>query len=324
MRYVIIGGSGFVGQELISLLQSKAQKNIVVLDIVPSKLPVEYVAQDITKEIHFKFSPDDVVVHLAARQYHHKVPRQNRADFFESVNVSGTENILRKMKQDGAHRMIFLSTDMVYGRPLYLPIDVQHVQNPFGYYGISKKKAEEICLKYRLCGMNITIFRPRMIVGKGRMGILAKLFKLIKHHLPVPMIGRGQNCYQMVSVKDCARAVVLAIEHQIPNKAYHLGSYVLPPPNTLTVRRMLRQIIQTYHSKSILIPTWGRGLKIILAFLGKCGLEFMYKEQYMIADENYILDISETEKDLGWKPQFNDVEMMSAAYEEYLKNKEHL
>lgn len=317
MRYVIIGGSGFVGKELGKLLLQRGEGEIVNLDLVPSGLPVQDVQQDITQEIRFQFRADDIVVHLAANQYHHKVPQKNRQAFFEDVNVAGTQNILKKMSEDGVHQMVFFSTDMVYGKPQYLPVDTKHVQNPFGYYGKSKKAAEAICEKYRTEGMNITIFRPRMIIGKGRLGILVKLFKLIEHNLPVPMIGSGKNYYQMVSVQDCAAAIDQAIRHQLPNKSYNLGS--INPP---TVKELLGQVIKRNHSKSILIPTWGKAVKMTLGVLGWLGLEMMYKEQYMIADENYIIDISETQQDLDWTPQFNDTDMMLAAFEEYQKLKD--
>lgn len=314
MRYVTIGGSGFVGKELGNLLLRKGEGEIVNLDLIPSGLPVQDVQQDITQEIQFQFRTDDIVVHLAANQYHHKVPKKNRQAFFEDVNVKGTQNILKKMSEDGAHQMVFFSTDMVYGKPQYLPVDTKHEQNPFGYYGKSKKAAEAICEEYRQEGMNITIFRPRMIIGKGRLGILVKLFKLIEHDLPVPMIGSGKNYYQMVSVQDCAEAIAQAIRHQLPNKSYNLGS--INPP---TVKELLGQVIKRNHSKSILIPTWGKAVKMTLGVLGWLGLEMMYKEQYMIADENYIIDISETRQDLDWTPRFNDTDMMLAAFKEYQK-----
>lgn len=312
MRYIIIGGSGFVGSELIKELLPKNKKNIVVLDVVPPSFDVAFEKQDIRKKLTFKFLPDDVVVQLAANQYHHKVPRKHRQEFFEEVNTAGTKNILDKMLSDGAKNMVFFSTDMVYGKPQYLPVDTKHPKQPFGYYGKSKMKAEKICEDYRAKGINITIFRPRMIIGKGRFGILTKLFKLIELNLPVPMIGSGNNCYQMIAVNDCAQAILKAIEHDFPNKAYNLGSY--NPPK---VKELLKGVIKQNHSKSLLLPTPGKLVKLCLKMMGAIGLEIMYKEQYMIADENYLIDISETEQDLDWHPQFDDTSMLKAAFDEY-------
>jgi dTDP-glucose 4,6-dehydratase len=201
---------------------------------------------------------------------------------------------------------------MIYGKPQYLPIDIQHPQIPFGPYGQSKKAAEDICRAYRKKGINITIFRPRMIIGPGRLGILKKLFFLIRHHLPVPTIGSGKNCYQMVSVFDCVSATVAAIQCGCPNKEYNLGS-----KNPPAERDLLKNLIKEAGSHSPVIPTNGKMVKAMLGFLDAIGFEIMHKEQYMIADEDYVLDISETEKDLGWMPQHNDQDMIIKAYSDY-------
>lgn len=315
-RYVIIGGSGFVGQELVRQLGAM-QAELVVLDIAKPQNG-SFEEQDITKLIGFKFRPDDIVVHLAANQYHDVVPRKNREQFFESVNTEGTRRILEKMAKDGASQMIFFSTDMVYGKPQFLPVTVEHPQNPFGFYGKSKKKAEDICREYREKGFKITVFRPRMIIGRGRLGILQKLFRLIELNLPVPTIGSGRNCYQMVSVIDCASAIIKAVEKGIPNRDYNLGS-----ENPPQVRELLRSLIKAAGSHSVVVPTWGKAVKAVLGTMAKLHMEIMYKEQYMIADENYVIDINQTKEELGWEPRFDDTAMMIAAFEEYRSEKQN-
>lgn len=298
-----------MGQELVRKLNGKA----VILDITPTREKCEkFIEIDITKPINFKFEKDDIVVHLAANQYHSKVPRKNRQEFFDVVNVEGTRRVLEKMDVDGARNMVFFSTDMVYGKPQYLPVDTKHPKNPFGFYGKSKIKAEELCQKYRAKDFNITIFRPRMIVGKGRFGILIKLFKLIDMGLPVPVIGNGKNCYQMVSVSDCADAIIKAMEKCCPNREYNLGSK--DPPS---VRNLLKSLIKSIGTKSFVIPTPGSLVKLALGILAKLNLEIMYREQYMIADKDYIVDISTTETELGWQPQYDDSDMLFVAYEGY-------
>lgn len=74
----------------------------------------------------------------------------------------------------------------------------------------SKLATERLAEEYRAKGFKISIFRPRLIIGPGRLGILVKLFKLIDLNLPVPMIGGGNNPYQFISVFDCASACVAA------------------------------------------------------------------------------------------------------------------
>ena len=151
-----------------------------------------------------------------------------------------------------------------------------------------------------------------MILGPGRLGILTKLFRLMEYNLPVPLIGDGSNCYQMISVFDCVTAVMQCVAHGLPNREYNLGS-----ANPPTVYALLSGVIKAVGSRSPLIRTNGHFVKKSLALLGNLGLSLMYREQYEIADENYILDISDTQKDLQWEPRFNDQDMLSQAYAYY-------
>lgn len=322
MRYVIVGGSGFLGQYTADLISEKTLKKglIAILDISkPKNLPLgaEFFPVDITKKIDFEFLQDDIVIHLAARQYHLKPPRINRQKYFFDVNYLGTKNLLETMEKYGCKKMIYFSTDMVYGKPQYLPIDTSHPKNPFGAYGKSKFESEKLCETYRKKGFDITIFRPRMIVGKGRFGILLKLFKLMELGLPIPMIGSGNNCYQMVSVTDCAHAIWLAVQKNIPNVELNLGSQ--NPPK---VKDLLRKMVAKTGSKSIVMPTCGKLVKFCLWSFGILGIEIMYKEQYKIADEEYVVDITEARDILGWEPLQEDADMLIEAYKEYKKTKE--
>jgi dTDP-glucose 4,6-dehydratase len=317
MAIIVFGGNGFVGTSLVKKLL-EYNEQVIVCDIAnsPTNEQAQFIKCDVRQPkdyIQIPSSTDDVVINLAANQYHNKPPRRKRAAYFYNTNTQGAENILKFMESRGIHKFIQYTTDMTYGRPQYLPVDINHPQVPFGPYGDSKKAVEVICHEYRRKGIDITIFRPRMINGPGRRGILEKLFFLVKHNLPVPTIGSGENCYQMVSVFDCVSATISVIKHGCPNKEYNLGSR--NPPSE---RELLQNLIQRVGSRSSVLPTNGILIKAILGFLGNIGLEIMFKEQYMIADEDYILDISETEKDLDWSPQYSDQDMIIQAYNEYL------
>lgn len=320
--FYIFGGNGFVGRYL-SIELSKQAKNVTVVDIQDSLNPIipqnlKYIKADIRNISEIRkipFASTDTVINLAANQYHTKVPK-NRHDYFFNTNTSGTKNILAAMKEKGCKKLIQFTTDMTYGKPQYLPVDTKHPQNPFGPYGESKKACEQICREFRTDGFQITIFRPRMIIGPGRLGILKKLFKLIDLGLPVPTIGNGKNHYQMVSVFDCVSAILAAINKDIPNKEYNLGSASSP-----NITELLKGAIKAANSHSFVIHTPGKMVKAVLKFLDNIGLTVMYPEQFMIADEEYVLDISETEKDLDWHPQYNDEDMLIEAYKMYRNEK---
>ena len=153
-----------------------------------------------------------------------------------------------------------------------------------------------------------------MILGAGRYGILLKLFALMERNLPLPLIGNGKNCYQMVSVRDCAEAIVCAIERGVPNDEFNLGSQ-----NPPCIKDLLKSVCEKSGSKSFCLPTYARGVKWILWVLEILGLPLMYREQFAIADEQYLIDTSKTSEVLGWQPKDSDSDMLFQAYKAYRK-----
>ena len=114
MKYVIYGGNGFVGSHLVENLHSKDQE-IVVCDINPDidkKIngKCKYIIADIRDIDSLKSIPieqDDVVINLAANQYHQRVPKDAYHYFFDT-NTLGTKNILDDMISKSAHNFLSL------------------------------------------------------------------------------------------------------------------------------------------------------------------------------------------------------------------------
>ncbi|MBZ9846548.1 NAD(P)-dependent oxidoreductase [Mesorhizobium sp. CA14] len=323
MRHVIFGGDGFVGRHLAPKLVADGE-TVVVADIVKSDLPhyrsVRFITCDVTDPASVAavgLRADDMVYNLSAKMLSPIQVRAKRHDFFFPVNFHGTENIIQAMDKAGAQRLVHYTTDMIYGHTVVLPMTEDHPVSPLGEYGLSKLKTEELAAKWRKRGMSISLFRPRLIIGPGRLGILEKLFKLIDWNLPVPMIGSGRNPYQFISVFDCAEAARAAWKAGVPNEAYNLGS-LNPPP----VKKLLGDLIRHAGSKSLLLPTPGWAVKRTLDLLDWLNMPIMDPEQYLIADEECVLDVSKAERQLGWVPQYRDEDMLIAAYSEYRAKKD--
>jgi dTDP-glucose 4,6-dehydratase len=321
MRHVITGGSGFTGTFLARALVERGEK-VVSFDLRPQNdvalaSRIQQFTGDVCRAADFEqlaLGPDDIVYHLAARQFADAVPSRGRDEWFRAVNVDGTRNVLAAMRKGGANRLVFFSTDMTYGKPQHSPVQPTHPQNPLGPYGGSKRDAEALLRSEP--GLNATIFRPRLITGPGRLGILGKLFNFIRLGLPVPMIGSGTNRYQMVGVEDCANAAIMAADAGCPPGPFNLGSD--RPPTT---RELLQGIIDHAGSKAILIPVPALLLKPVLAIFDKIGLTLLYPEQFGIADIDILLDTTRTREELGWAPMRSDVDMMNAAYDAFLESR---
>lgn len=323
MRHIIFGGDGFVGRHLAPKLVADGEE-VIVADIVKSDLPhyrkARFVQTDVTAPESVEglgIKPDDMVYNLSAKMLSPIQVRAKRHEFFYPVNYFGTENIIHAMDKAGAQNLVHFTTDMIYGHTVTYPMTEEHPVAPLGEYGMSKWETEQLAAVWRERGMNISLFRPRLIIGPGRLGILEKLFKLIDMNLPVPMIGSGKNPYQFISVFDCAEAARLAWKAGVPNEAYNLGS-LNPPP----VRKLLGDLVKHAGSKSILIPTPGWAVKRTLDLFDLLNMPIMDPEQYLIADEECVLDVSKGKAQLGWVPQYRDEDMLIAAYSEYRAKKD--
>ena len=319
MKHVLFGGDGFVGRYLARDLLALGEE-VVICDVKKSELPIyantRFVEIDITDERSLARAPvdsEDVVYNLAARMLHPIVSRRHRHDYFFSVDYEGGVKLLDFAMGRGCLRHVLYSTDMVYGKmQTHPPIRPDHPRESIGEYSAAKRELEDLCIERRSEGLCVTILRPRLINGPGRMGILTNLFRLVERGLPVPMIGNGTNHYQMVSVFDCASAGVCAWKRGVPNGEFNLGS-----KNPPTVRRLLTDLIKEAGSRSVLVPTPAFLVKLALRALDRLNLSPLVPEQYEIADASYVLDISETERVLEWTPRHDDTTMMLDAFRQY-------
>jgi dTDP-glucose 4,6-dehydratase len=318
MKHVIVGGNGFVGRTLARQLIAR-NENVVIYDIHKEDFDVYQTAPffrlDITDREAFStldLRPNDVVYNTAAHMLDPVLPRWKREAFLWPVNYTGVQYLLEHMMDRKCTKLVHFTTDMVYGYATTIPVDESHPHRPLGPYGVSKSRSEELCESYRARGMNISIFRPRLIIGPGRLGILRKLFWLVDHHIPVPIIGSGTNRYQFISVYDCASAAICAYRKGVPNSAYNLGSETPP-----SVKHLLTALIAEARSKSVLLKTPAGLAKLALNALDFVGLPLMDPEQYLIADEDNIVDISKAIRELDWTPRYGDEDMLIQAYRDY-------
>ncbi|WP_027038415.1 NAD-dependent epimerase/dehydratase family protein [Mesorhizobium ciceri] len=321
MRHIITGGSGFVGTYMASVLAERGE-NVVVFDLdepLGMKSSLDFILGDVRQHRDLRklqLQRDDVVYHLAARQFHGDVPYRNRDQWFSDVNVNGTRCLLEAISAGHTQRLVFFSTDMTYGKPERTPVNPTDMQRPIGPYGRSKVAAERLLMHAcREFGLHATIFRPRLIAGAGRLGILMKLFRLIRAGLPIPLVGTGENRYQMIAVEDCVTAALAAVERNCPSGPFHLGSR--EPP---TVKELLRELTRRAGSRSVLLPVPAIILKPILSLLDNVALTLLYPEQFAIANIDYLLDIEATTKGLGWAPIWSDMDIIYEAYTGFLKS----
>lgn len=80
-----------------------------------------------------------------------------------------------------------------------------------GAYGKSKIEAKKLCVEYREKGLSVTVLRPKTFVGPHRLGVFEILFDWIKDGKKIPVIGSGNNRYQLLDVDDLVEAIYLLV-----------------------------------------------------------------------------------------------------------------
>ena len=132
------------------------------------------------------------------------------------MNVVGTANLLLAARDAGVGKVVHTSSSAVFGIPETNPVTETTPCRPLEAYGRAKLEAELLCHEAVENGLDVTIIRPRTILGHGRLGIMAVLFEFVADGAPVFVLGTGDNRYQLVHASDLADACLRAAAARAP------------------------------------------------------------------------------------------------------------
>ena len=251
---LITGGSGFLGINLVRYLLAKGMKNIIVFDIVDFdyadvKDSVTFIRGDIRNKgnVEKAMAGVNFVIHTAAA-----LPLYKVEDIY-STDVEGTKNLLAAAEKAKVERFVHISSTAVYGIPDHHPLYEDDPLDGVGPYGNAKIMAEEACLEYRKKGMVLPILRPKSFVGPERLGVFALFYDWAKDGKNFPMIGSGNNRYQLLDVEDLCEAIYLCLtlDADAVNDTFNIGAKgIYLHAGGLSVGPGLCGLRQTYHSPS--------------------------------------------------------------------------
>ncbi len=316
-RILITGGAGFFGSILVNNLL-KLGHQVVCFDLNKNSIIHENLISiigDIRNEDQvFEACKDIDIVHHNVAQ----VPIAKDKELFDSVNIGGAEVLSQQIKRTGVKSIVYTSSSAVFGVPSYNPVTSQTKPSPAEEYGRAKYNAEKIFNDLCKEGINVSIIRPRTILGTGRLGIFQILFEWIYQGKNIPVLGKGENIYQFVHAQDLATACIAAGEVEGCN-TYNIGAKKFS-----SMKETLEAVIKHAKSNSRVV---GVNKKIaqfgmnITSFLGLSPLGPYHSLMY---GESMYFDVSEAEKDLRYSPVFSNSEMFIDSYDWYVKNREDI
>ena len=315
MLWAISGGAGFLGlhlaRRLIAAGDSVRTLDVVPLDDAELERDVDERRGDVRdlSQVRELVAGADVVVHAAAA-----LPIQASRQAIRSVNVDGTENVLRASRDANVRRVVFISSTAVYGIPVKHPIEENDPLIGVGLYGESKIDAEALC---RVAAVETTIIRPKTFVGPERLGVFEILFDWIREGRRIYILGKGHNRYQLLAVEDLVDAVVRAAkEPAAAGETFNVGAREFG-----TVREDLGALIAHAGSGSRLQPIPAKPAELALRALGLMHLSPLAEWHYKTAHRDSFVDVAKAQRLLGWEPRYSNREALIRTYDWYLANR---
>lgn len=319
MKVLVTGGAGFLGINLIRYLLERNHK-IVSLDVAKFDYPdvidkIKIVTGDIRNEQDVINAIDgcDIVVHSAMA-----LPLYEEKEIM-TTGIDGTKLLLEISKQKNVKRFVHISSTAVYGIPDHHPLYETDKLDGVGPYGKAKVKAEQICEEFRKEGMCVPILRPKSFIGPERLGVFALLYDWALTGHNFPMIGSGNNRYQLLDVEDLCEATYLTmtLPEEKVNDTFNIGA------KEFTTMREDYQAVLDYagHGKKIVgLPE--KPIIWTLRFLEALKLSPLYKWVYETASKDSFVSIEKAEKVLGYSPKYSNKDALIRNYKWYLDNLE--
>ena len=231
MNVVVIGGSGFIGTNLIEDLQQNERYDIVNIDKALSKTypSITRIADIRDKEkLGQVLDSNDWCVMLAAEHRDDVTP----TSLYFDVNVAGNKNIIDLLEKKKVQKIIFASTVAIYGLNKPNP-DEDFPAAPFNDYGESKWQAEGLLrswYKRDADNRSLIILRPTVVFGPGNRGNVYNLLRQIASRKFL-MVGKGNNEKSMAYVKNITGFMKYCIEKDM--RGYHVFNYADKPDLTM-------------------------------------------------------------------------------------------
>jgi len=317
VRWLVTGGAGFLGINLVRHLLARGDA-VTSLDREPFEYPerdrIREVRGDIRDPAAVARAVDgcDVVVHAAAA-----LPLYPPAEI-HAIDIEGTRTVL---DATAPRRAVHISSTAVYGVPDHHPLVEDDPMHGVGPYGIAKVEAERVCLAARAAGRELPILRPKSFVGPERLGVFALLFEWARECRDFPILGRGDNRYQLLDVEDLCTAIALAgtLPAARANATFNLGA-----GEFTTLRGDFQAVLDAAgHGRRIRSLPVAPALAA-LRVLERVKLSPLYPWIYETVTEDSFVAIDRARSQLGWAPRFSNRDALVRNYHWYCANADRL
>jgi nucleoside-diphosphate-sugar epimerase len=315
---LVTGGAGFLGINLVRHLLARGDR-VTSLDRMPFDYPerpnIREVRGDIRDPVAVRaaMAGVDVVVHAAAA-----LPLYS-AEEIRTTDVEGTRTILEIAAATGVPRVVHVSSTAVYGIPDHHPLVEDDRLHGVGPYGEAKVAAEAVCVAARSPTLCVPIVRPKSFIGPERLGVFALLYDWAADGKSFPILGRGDNRYQLLDVEDLCTAIVLCatLPRERADSVFNIGAREFT-----TMRQDFQAVLdRAGHGKRI-VPLPAAPAIWTLRLLERLKLSPLYRWVYETAATDSFVSIERAERVLGWSPRWSNRDALVRNFEWYLAHRD--
>ena len=312
--HLVTGGAGYFGTLLVEKIRAAGHR-VRIFDINDAEhraADVEMVRADIRDASAVKRACEGVSV------VHHNVAlvplAKDKAAFF-AVNEGGTKNLLEAALATKVRKVVHMSSSAVFGAPDRNPVDESTKPRPQEDYGAAKLAAEDLCHAYEAKGLDVSIIRPRTIMGHGRLGIMQILFEWVRTGKNVPVFGRGDNLYQFVHADDLADAAIAAGDRKGPS-TYNIGA-----AEYCTMRETLEGLLRHARTGSRVVSVPMEPAVRMMGLTSRLGISPLGPYHALMYGKTMYFDLTKAKRELGYSPRFGNVDMFRQSYDWYLAHR---
>ena len=229
MKYVVVGGAGFIGSNIVDKLVEQNHEVVVIDNLstgkrenINPKVQLEYMdisdpKQD--KNMTEVMKGADTVFLLAAKA--RVQPSIENPVEYEINNTIGTLNILKCASDAGVRRVVYSASSSAYGNTDKLPSVESDPVNPLSPYGAQKYYGEVMCKMFsEVYGLEtvslryFNIYGERQNVGGAYAMVIGIFVDQLLNGKPMTITGNGEQRRDFTYVGDVVNANILASQSE--------------------------------------------------------------------------------------------------------------
>jgi UDP-glucose 4-epimerase len=308
MRYVITGGSGYIGSRLVDMLSRREDTDrIVICDVAPPRggyhPKTEFERTDVrdregVRAVLERVRPD-ALIHLAFI-----LNPSHDEHFMYDVDVNGTHNVLEAAGKAGTQHVLVASSAVAYGAFPDNPVPLTEEDPVRGVasfsYARDKTESDRICQLWaaKYPERVMTIVRPCIVLGPNVDNYLVRLWTKQPF---TPDVGSLEMPMQFVHEEDVVEAVTALLLGR------HGGAFNVAGDGEITVRETAELISSPIRRMPL------RAYRALARATWTARLSETPSGQIEFALHPWVVSTEKLKRTTGWQPAHTSRETFEIA-----------